>query len=138
MICECKKHGKTRHKMLSNGKNRTRRLTCVLCLRERQKRVRDRKKEVLVGEAGGKCVICGYDNWIYSLDFHHTDKKQKELSISKMASLSLERCRKEAKKCVLLCKNCHSEIETGNDNTVNLLRIAMQHRCTLCVESDRD
>jgi hypothetical protein len=26
---------------------------------------------------------------------------------------SLERCREEARKCVLLCANCHAEVEGG-------------------------
>ncbi len=33
---------------------------------------------------------------------------------SRRASLSLARARDEARKCVLLCSNCHAEVETGH------------------------
>jgi len=58
------------------------------------------------------CAICGYDKSVRALDFHHTNPKDKEFSINadtvKSATLNLAN---EINKCVLLCKNCHCEIE---------------------------
>ena len=46
---------------------------------------------------------------------HHTDPKQKELSLGKAYSgrYSVEQIRKELLKCVCLCQNCHHKLHTG-------------------------
>lgn len=63
---------------------------------------------------GGKCIVCGYDKYAGALDFHHKDPKKKEFSLSvKGLSYSFESLAKEATKCILVCKNCHMEIEAG-------------------------
>lgn len=63
---------------------------------------------------GGKCVVCGYKKYPGSLDFHHIDPKMKEFALSvKGLSYSWVSLVEEAKKCVLVCKNCHTEIEAG-------------------------
>lgn len=56
---------------------------------------------------GGKCSKCHqiFDPVCY--DFHHTDPKEKELTIGENMLLGKERLFKEIKKCVLLCANCH-------------------------------
>lgn len=65
-------------------------------------------------EAGGRCVICGYDRHIGALHFHHLDPDQKSFSIAHGGiTRSLARAREEVKKCVLLCANCHAEVEAG-------------------------
>jgi len=47
-----------------------------------------------------------------ALDFHHVDPKKKEFALSvKGLSFSWSSILKEAEKCVLVCKNCHTEIE---------------------------
>jgi hypothetical protein len=77
-------------------------------------RRRRKVKAILVTEAGGSCVLCGYDRHIGALEFHHLDPAQKKFGLS-MGGLarSLERARAEARKCVLLCANCHAEVEAG-------------------------
>jgi hypothetical protein len=46
-----------------------------------------------------------------SLLFHHLDPKQKDFQISKAGStVSITKLREEAKKCILVCSNCHGEI----------------------------
>jgi hypothetical protein len=71
-------------------------------------------KARLVHEAGGRCVICGYDRHIGALEFHHLDPSEKRLELSRDGgTLSLDDARAEAKKCVLLCSNCHAEVEGG-------------------------
>jgi hypothetical protein len=62
----------------------------------------------------GGCLICGYDRCIAALQFHHVDPREKSFHVSRDGvSLSLERAREEARKCVLLCSNCHAEVEAG-------------------------
>jgi hypothetical protein len=69
---------------------------------------------MLVAEAGGKCEICGYDRLSRALQFHHVDPRSKEFSLSGSAlTYSLARLRREARKCALLCGNCHVEVEDG-------------------------
>ena len=71
-------------------------------------------KEILVAEAGGRCAICGYDRCIAAMHFHHVDPQEKAFSLADRGlSRSLESARAEARKCVLLCSNCHAEVETG-------------------------
>jgi hypothetical protein len=67
-----------------------------------------------VQEAGGACRRCGYSNNMRALHFHHLDPSDKRLELNaKGVALSLERLRAEARKCVLLCSNCHAEVEDG-------------------------
>lgn len=63
------------------------------------------------------CSKCGYNKFGGSLDFHHLDPSTKKFSIvvSRWASDSLA-VEEEIKKCVLLCKNCHYELEHDKHN----------------------
>jgi hypothetical protein len=48
------------------------------------------------------------------LHFHHVDPTQKAFSLARQGvTRSLESARAEAAKCVLLCSNCHAEVEAG-------------------------
>ena len=65
-------------------------------------------------EAGGGCAICGYDRWAAALEFHHLDRRAKEFGVAAGGpTRALARSRREAEKCVLVCSNCHAEIEAG-------------------------
>ena len=71
-------------------------------------------KSVLVQEAGGQCVLCGYDRHVRALEFHHIEPSEKRLAISgRGVTHALHKLRVEAQKCVLLCANCHAEVEDG-------------------------
>lgn len=71
-------------------------------------------KELLIAEAGGRCRICGYDRYPCALEFHHLDPTEKRMTVSaKGIAYALETLRLEAEKCVLLCANCHAEVENG-------------------------
>lgn len=84
---------------------------------------RNRKKLQLVEYKGGKCVCCGYSKPIPSCyDFHHLDPKQKEFSISGK-SWSFEKLKKEVDKCILLCRNCHSELHWEQSQEARKKRI---------------
>jgi hypothetical protein len=71
-----------------------------------------RKKFALVKEFGGKCQHCSYNRCQAALEFHHLDATQKKFTITRQ-NRSLINMRKESEKCILLCANCHREIEYG-------------------------
>ena len=87
---------------------------CEQCRRDRVIARRRRVKELLVAEAGGRCQLCGYDRYVGALQFHHLDPTEKAFGLGvRGIARSLERCREEARKCALLCANCHAEVEAG-------------------------
>jgi hypothetical protein len=60
------------------------------------------------------CAICGYGRFPGALHFHHRDPSIKSFELSAEGfARSLDRARAEARKCVLLCSNCHAEVEGG-------------------------
>lgn len=69
-------------------------------------------KKKAIDFLGGKCIICGYNRCERALHFHHVNPKEKEFMISRY-SRNWERVIEELKKCVLLCSNCHAEVESG-------------------------
>ena len=71
---------------------------------------RQKIKEKAVAYKGGKCVKCGYDKCLRSLDFHHTDPSQKDFGIGTFTVMRWERVRQELDKCILICSNCHGEL----------------------------
>lgn len=67
-------------------------------------------KKRIVEMMGGQCEICGYNRCLDALEFHHKDPSQKEFQICTSGGCaSFERTLEEAKKCRLLCANCHRE-----------------------------
>lgn len=83
---------------------------CNSChVKERRRKL----KQILVEEHGGKCEICGYSRCVQSLQFHHFDPKLKEFAMACSRTIGLNKLRTEAQKCVLLCSNCHGEVENG-------------------------
>ena len=49
-----------------------------------------------------------------ALQFHHRDPTTKSFEVSRQGiTRSLQRLRLEARKCVLLCANCHAMVEAG-------------------------
>ncbi len=57
--------------------------------------------------------MCGYDRCILNLTFHHVDPQTKVFPMSMRTGKSINAFREEVKKCVLVCANCHGEIEAG-------------------------
>ncbi len=109
MIKTCKFHGETEFRERKRGEK-----VCVKCNRERVYQWRRNAKTKLVETFGGKCSICGYNRCNRSLEFHHTDPQNKSFTISAFSSyMSFGRLLEECKKCVLVCSNCHGEIEEG-------------------------
>lgn len=69
------------------------------------------KKIKLIKMNGSKCSRCGYDKNLTALSFHHLDPafKENKLSVSILRKKSWQWALNEAKKCVILCCNCHAE-----------------------------
>jgi transposase-like protein len=87
---------------------------CRLCRSTAVDRRRKEVKRILVAEAGGRCALCGYDRSMAGLHFHHLEPAAKSFALSARGmALSLAAARAEAAKCVLLCSNCHAEVEAG-------------------------
>ena len=88
--------------------------TCIRCRSDAVTRRRRKVKRILVEEAGGACAICGYDRCVGALQFHHLDPASKRFELSLMGvARALDDLREEAQKCVVLCANCHAEVEGG-------------------------
>lgn len=89
----------------------------------RQKAKRDAIQQQLISDAGGECRRChkNYHPNIY--DFHHKDPSQKEFNLDRSNfNRSWQKIREEARKCVLLCANCHREVHTFMDKRFLLYR----------------
>jgi len=85
----------------------------LLTKRRRSSRARAmKKKKRLVKYLGGKCTFCGYDKCLAAFDFHHINAEEKSFGVGQGISecKKFEALLKEAKKCVLLCANCHREL----------------------------
>jgi excisionase family DNA binding protein len=106
---ECPRHGNTEFWLEARGIYR-----CLRCRSEAVARRRRKLKEILVADAGGCCSLCGYDRYIGALHFHHTNGASKDFGLADRGlTRSLDAVRAEARKCILLCANCHSEVEGG-------------------------
>ncbi|HEY1359531.1 MAG TPA: hypothetical protein VGF21_14605 [Thermoleophilaceae bacterium] len=105
----CSSHGLTAFVLEGRGYYR-----CKRCRQERVSEWRRRVKRRLVEEAGGRCALCGYDRCVAALQFHHRDAARKSFALSREGvTRSFAEARAEAAKCVLLCANCHAEVEAG-------------------------
>jgi len=119
----CRKHGQTTFALRTDGYYR-----CLKCTVEAVQRWRRTTRRRLIEEFGGECAICGFDQPV-SLEFHHLDRETKEFGFAARGNTrSYESLREEAKKCVLLCSNCHAQVEAGilrppvNSAAANLTR----------------
>jgi 5-methylcytosine-specific restriction endonuclease McrA len=105
----CAQHGDTAFVVDRRGYYRCKRSRSAAVTRRRRK-----VKAVLVAEAGGACSICGYARCQSALEFHHQIPSDKAFALSEEGvTRSIARARAEAAKCVLLCANCHAEVEAG-------------------------
>jgi transposase len=106
-VLSCPRHGEVSFVLDGRGYYRCRR-----CRAESVTRRRRKMKATLVQEAGGSCRLCGYAKSMAGLQFHHLDPAEKRFDLNAGgAALALDTLRAEARKCVLLCSNCHAEVE---------------------------
>jgi hypothetical protein len=68
-----------------------------------------KRKIELIELFGGKCEICGYKRNYAGLSFHHLTKKTFPLDARNCSNKTWDKLLNEAKKCKLLCLNCHLE-----------------------------
>jgi transposase len=105
----CVHHGESEFLLEGRGAYR-----CKRCRSEAVSSRRRTLTAMLVGEAGGRCCLCGYDRHIGALHFHHVDRGTLGINASARGIASrVDTLREEARKCVLLCSNCHAEVEAG-------------------------
>ncbi len=105
----CRHHGITDFYVGPNGDYK-----CKRCRKERVAQWRREAKDELVRAAGGRCALCGYDNCLGALQFHHLDPSTKSFGLAMRGQTkSIEKLLAEARKCILLCANCHAEVERG-------------------------
>lgn len=70
---------------------------------------------------GARCMLCGYNKHPFILDIHHIDPATKTFGISSGGfSRSWASIQQEIQKCVLVCANCHREIEVGIHSSIDL------------------
>ena len=105
----CRWHGETVFCRDGRGYYR-----CKRCRSDAVVKRRRKMKQILVEEAGGACRVCGYRRNARALHFHHLEPSLKRHELNaKGVAMALEKLRAEACKCVLLCANCHAEVEAG-------------------------
>jgi hypothetical protein len=108
MNCVCERCNKEYEYRVSSGCSKIHCRSCTIFF------FRKKLKEKAVEFLGGKCEICGYNRCVYALEFHHVDKNKKSFGLSSGGiARSWKRVLNEIKKCVLLCSNCHKEVESG-------------------------
>lgn len=77
-------------------------------------------KDHIVNVMGGSCVCCGYNKCNRALHLHHINSEDKNFTISNKNYYAWEKLENELKKCVLVCSNCHMEIEDGIKSSPNI------------------
>lgn len=89
---------------------------------------RRRTKQKLLDMMGNKCALCGYKKSQWALHFHHLNPAEKLFSIgTDGVPRSWETTKAEAKKCILLCANCHRREHALNPHAVNPSGKVVQH-----------
>lgn len=107
---DCPRHGWTWFRRVGSQTH----YRCARCVTQAVTERRRKVKEILVDEAGGACAACGYRACIGVLQFHHLDPSTKRFHLGRDGvTRSIAAARAEARKCILLCANCHTEVELG-------------------------
>lgn len=98
---------KTRHSGLKTEEEKKQ---LVQYCRNRRENFRNKAIEY----KGGSCMLCGYNKCARALEMHHLDPKTKLFNISSCAyTKSWDTVVAELDKCIMLCANCHREVESG-------------------------
>lgn len=73
------------------------------------------KRRIVEDKLDRGCYICGYKKCGQSLHYHHLDPVTKLFSIANLTRnlINLDKLNEEIAKCVILCANCHGEVEAG-------------------------
>ena len=124
--CDCGNQKEIQTSHLTNG-------TILSCgclqneIRNKSRKVVDfrvRIKKALVEANNHKCAYCGLVDEYVVYDFHHLNPLKKSFGIgSNSTTHSKQAYADEAKKCVMLCANCHRKVEKGFIPQDNLMVI---------------
>ncbi len=113
--------------MADKRKYTDRREELIKAVAKRRRKV----KELAIDYKGGKCQICGYNKYQGAFDLHHLNSKEKDFGIAdKWYTRSWVKIKAELDKCILLCANCHREVEGGITRlplTARMKAINMNH-----------
>lgn len=106
-----------------------------------------RRKSNLIKVFNSKCCICGFDKWQSALEFHHVNPEEKEFGLTvNTTTKALEKQLDEARKCILVCANCHRGIHSGfvnipenwqsfyNEEVANELLKALEKKKYYCID----
>jgi len=94
-----------------NGKN-YKRYYCKKCYSVIKALARKRKSDWMIEyKSTLQCSECGYDKNPRVLHFHHISNKDKVYNVSDMVcnGYSVANIKREIRKCIVLCANCHHE-----------------------------
>lgn len=59
------------------------------------------------------CKVCGYKKYDKALELHHTGgEKEKDVSNMIRKGVSIKTLKKEVRKCIVVCANCHRELHS--------------------------
>lgn len=78
-------------------------------------------KQNIIDVMGGACVCCGYNRCNRALQLHHLNPEDKNFGISDKTYFAWNKLEAELKKCILVCSNCHMEIE---DNLLEVEQVS--------------
>ena len=80
---------------------------------------------MLVEMFGNCCQKCGYNKNLSALHFHHINPVEKKfkLDMRVLSNKKWEFIVNEAKKCTLLCSNCHAEEHNPELEIQNVIKI---------------
>lgn len=72
----------------------------------------ERKEFVRLVKQINPCPVCG-ETELCCIDFHHRSDKEAHIGQAADQGWSESRLRKELRKCVTLCSNCHRKLHAG-------------------------
>ena len=83
---------------------------------------RRKTKARIIEAMGGKCVSCDYNRYQEVFDLHHLNPLKKNFSFGSIRAnpKAWSTIVIELRKCVLLCANCHREVEAGYKTVENI------------------
>lgn len=110
-----------------------------------------RRKSNLIKVFNSKCCICGFDKWQSALEFHHVNPENKEFGLTvNTTTKALEKQLTEARKCILVCANCHRGIHSGfitipdnwqsyyNEEVANELLKELEKKKYYCIDCGKE
>ena len=86
------------------------RCRCKECHNAGQRDYREKNQEIINDLKINGCSMCGYCKNSAALTFHHVEPEEKKFEINAI-TITKPDLIEEFHKCMLLCRNCHAEIE---------------------------